>query len=104
MPTNSVARIHKEQIRYGDTNLESHASSGKMRTKSYTPLMFNVRCAFTTAGNYEQTIRLPNPILNYHKALPKTLDRYQGKLLELFPELSSISEEELKRIGRKREP
>lgn len=96
-------------IKGEDSNRSPYPQGDKpMKTESLMPStfnsIFNLRPAFTTAGNYELVIKLSKPIYSYHKARPGTVGKFQGKLREIFPELSKISEEELEKISRKREP
>jgi hypothetical protein len=71
--------------------------------KSFKPATFNIIKAFTSQGDFQEIIRLPKPIFSYHAALPRTLEKFDAQLSELFPELSNLTDEELEKISRKRD-
>jgi len=55
------------------------------------------------AGLYEKTIRLPAPIMSWHRASKGTTDKFAGCLAEAFPELKNLSEKELRDMEKTRD-
>jgi len=58
--------------------------------------------SITSAGLYEKTIKLPDPIKPWHHASKGATRRFKGFLTEIFPELKGVSEKDLRDIERKR--
>ena len=83
------------------TQVESSFVSEKREASLITQI--NRRLGFTLSGDYREIIDLPDPIYQYHRAVPGTVDAFQGKLRELFPELAKLSDRELDEITRKRD-
>lgn len=101
---NTYLQVKAERVRSGDFNLEKHLSGkSPITSESFNPSIFNLRPAFTTAGDYEHVVRLPEPLTQFHKTVPGTVDEYKGKLREIFPELSKITREDLDNLSRKRD-
>lgn len=58
--------------------------------------------ALTQAGVYDRIIKLPKPVKPWHRASKGATERFKGSLLDVFPELKDLSEEEMKDIKRER--
>lgn len=103
---NAVLREHEVKLAQ-DTNLLPYTlrKSSMIAEKDIPSLLtrVNLRPAFTTAGDYELVIKLPDPIYSFHKAIPGTVDEFRGRLKDIFPEISTISKEDMERISRKRD-
>lgn len=55
------------------------------------------------AGVYEKTVRLPEPIMGWHRASKGTADKFAGCLADIFPELKNLSEKELRDMEKTRD-
>ena len=71
--------------------------------KPFKSANFNIIKAFTSQGDLQEVIRLPKPIFFYHTVLPRTLEKFDEQLSDLLPELSNLTDEELREISRKRD-
>jgi hypothetical protein len=104
MSINSSVNIERQIIHQdfsGDSNTTNHLlltnnflSRIGFLTITHPPL--------TQAGRYDQTINMPKPMKAWHRASKGTTERFEGCLTKLFPELTDLSEKDLKEIEKKR--
>ena len=104
---NTIMQEHEAILRDRDTTIDNYIEVGDTRiAEKYFPSLLakiNLRPAFTTAGNYELVIHLPEPVYPLHRAIPGTVEEFKNKIREIFPDLPKMTDEDLKDLSRKRD-
>lgn len=102
MSINTEVNVETKQLnKAGNINNPSLKPS-PFANDSFLRLDFLNPLSTAQAGVYERTIKLPRPIRPWHPASKGTTDKFEGCLTEIFPELKSLSEKELKEAQKLR--